>query len=199
MKKTLFLLAFLYLQLNGIGQDFFQSDQTSGKISFSKSEDIPVPKADKYNRVKTWFINYYKTSRFEDYFRVTKKGKPVYLVENKNNNSITGRCGFYIMYPTEGSGLVIEQTFVMFTMTISFTNTGYTNQISDLICFSNNTSSRNDMRPPEYGLEAYNERRLNDRDYVQQYVIPQVKNSIRKIQDELSRNIRYGNLTESGR
>ncbi|MBW0177000.1 hypothetical protein [Sediminibacterium sp.] len=200
MKKTLLLLSLLYLQLSGMGQAYFPSDQSTGKISFHKTEEIAVSKADKYNRVKTWFMNYYKISRFEDQFRVTKKGKPVYLVENKNKNSIAGRCGFYIMYPLETSGLVMEQTFVMFTMTISFTNTGYKNQISDIICFSSKTTSNvQDMRPPEYGLEAYNERRLNDRDYVQQYIIPQVNNSIRKVQEELSRNIRYGNLTEAGR
>lgn len=199
--KNIFLLFFLLsLQLSGISQLLFPVDAASGKVYYHKTEETGITKAEKYNRVKTWFLNYYKTSRFEDHFRVTKKGKPVYLAENKNNNSITGRCGFYIMYPVESSELVIEQTFVMFTMTISFTNTGYKNQITDLICFSRKTTGASgDMRPPEYGLEAYNERRLNNRDYVQQYVIPQVNNSVRKIQEELSRNIRYGNLTEAGR
>lgn len=56
-----------------MGQAYFPSDQSTGKISFHKTEEIAVSKADKYNRVKTWFMNYYKTSRFEDQFRVTKK------------------------------------------------------------------------------------------------------------------------------
>ena len=64
-------------------------------------------------------MNYYKTSKFEDHFKITKKGKPIQLEEDKTNQTITGKCGFYIMYPIDRSGLVMEQTFVMFTMTIS--------------------------------------------------------------------------------
>ena len=189
------LAPLLLLHLCVHSQVFFPVDAVSGKVFYTKTEDIEVSKTEKYNRAKTWFMNYYKTSRLDDQFSVSKKGRRLYLIEDKSKNTLTGRCGFYIMFPAEGSGLIMDQTFVMFTMTISITNTGYKNHISDLICFSGKTNNNGDMRPPEYGLEAYNERRLNDKDYVQQYIIPQVTNSIRKVQEEVSRNIRYGNLT----
>lgn len=188
---SLILLAKLQAQV------FFPVDENSGKVFYTRLEKMPVSKSDIYNRTKIWFINYYRTSKFEDHFKITRKGKPVLLVENKNKTSITGKYGFYVMHPTETSGLVMDQTFVTLTMTISFTDSGYKNHITDLICYSSNTNASNNMRPPEFGLEAFNEMRLNRQDYVQQYIIPQVTNSIRKIQDELSRTIRYGNLTEA--
>ncbi len=197
MKYCLIILLSCCFHSHLGAQVFFPVDENSGKVFYTRIENMPVSKSDIYNRTKTWFINYYRISRFEDHFKVTRKGKPVMLVENKNKSSITGKCGFYVMHPTEASGLVMEQTFVTLTMTISFTDSGYKNHITDLICYSSNTNSGNNLRPPEFGLEAFNEMRLNRQYYVQQYIIPQVTNSIRKIQDELSRNIRYGNLTEA--
>ena len=189
------LLALLYLQLSVTGQDFFPVDASSGKVYYHKTEEIALSKTEKYNRVKTWFMNYYKTSKFEDHFRIVKKGKPLQMIETAN--SITGKYGFYVMHPTDDrSGLVMEQIFVMFTMTIKFTSSGYENLITNMICFTSQTNSGS-MRPSQFGLEAYNERQLNRLDYVQQYIIPQVNNSIQKVQIELARNIRYGNLTEA--
>ncbi|MFZ6024073.1 MAG: hypothetical protein ACOYVG_06415 [Bacteroidota bacterium] len=195
MKRCFFLIAFLYLQLNGNGQVFFPVNESSGKVYYLKTEEIGITKAEKYNRVKTWFINYYKTSRFEDHFKIARKGKSLQMIET--TNSIAGKCGFYVMYPVDDrSGLVMEQIFVMFTMTISFTNAGYENLITDIICFTAPTTSGN-MRPAQFELEAYNERQLNRLAYVQQYIVPQVNNSIQKVQLELARNIRYGNLTQA--
>lgn len=197
MKYCLLILLLFGFQSYLGAQVFFPVDANSGKVFYTRIENMPVSKSDIYNRTKTWFINYYRISRFGEHFKVTRKGKPVMLLENKNKSSITGKCGFYVMHPTEASGLVMDQTFVTLTMTISFTDSGYKNHITDLICYSSNTNAGNNMRPPEFGLEAFNEIRLNRQDYVQQYIIPQVTNSIRKIQDELSRTIRYGNLTEA--
>lgn len=195
MKRVFLLLAFLYLQLNGISQVFFPVDAASGKVFYHKTEEIALTKTEKYNRVKTWFMNYYKTSKFEDHFRMVKNGKPLQMIETAN--SITGKYGFYVMHPTDDrSGLVMEQIFVMFTMTIKFTNTGYENLITDMSCFTRQTNTGS-MRPPQFGLEAYNEQQLNRLGYVQQYIIPQVNNSIQKVQIELARNVRYGNLTEA--
>ncbi len=197
MKYVLIILFALGFQSGIIAQAFFPIDESSGKVFYTRTETIPVSKSDKYLRAKTWFINYYRISSFEDHFKVTKRGKPVMLIENKNKFSITGKCGFYIMHPSESSGLIMNQTFVTLTMTLSFTDSGYKNHITDLICYTANTTAGNNMRPPEFGLEAFNELRLNRQEYVQKYIIPQVTNSVRKIQDELSRNIRYGNLTEA--
>ena len=195
MKKLLLLFVTLYLYQSSHAQALFPVDNTSSKVSYKKTEDVTVSKIDMYNRTKTWFLNYYRISKFEDHFRITKNGKPVQLVESKTASSITGKCGFYIMYPNDDrSGLNMEQTFVMFTLTVRFKDGGYESLITDLICFGGQTSKGN-MRPPQFGLEAYNERKLNDLDYVQQYVIPQVNNSVRKVQEELSRNIRLGNIT----
>lgn len=178
-----------------MSQVFFPVDAVSGKVYYHKTEEIALTKAEKYNRVKTWFMNYYKTSKFEDHFSIAKKARLTQIVETAN--SITGKYGFYVMHPTnDRSGLVMEQIFVMFTMTIKFTNTGYENLITDMVCFTSQTNDGN-MRPPQFGLEAYNERQLNRLWYVQQYIIPQVNNSVQKVQVELARNIRYGNLTEA--
>lgn len=195
MKKLLLLFVTLYLYQDATTQALFPIDNVSNKVSYKKIEIVTVPKVEMYNRTRTWFLNYYRTSKFEDYFRITKNGKPIHLVESKTANSITGKCGFYIMYPNDDrSGLNMEQTFIMFTLTVRFKDGTYESLITDFICFGAQTSKGN-MRPPQFGLEAYNEGKLNDLDYVQQYVIPQVNNSVRKVQEELSRNIRLGNIT----
>ena len=99
------------------------------------------------------------------------------------------------MYPIKDlSGLNMKQTFVMYTLTVNFKDSAFESKVSDLKCFTTNTS-RNRMRPPQFDLEAYNSVQLNRLDHVQQYIIPQVTNSVRKIHEDLYRNIRYGNLT----
>lgn len=182
-----------------MSQVFFPVDAASGKVYYHKTEEVALSKADKYHRVKTWLMNYYKTSKFEDHFKITRKGKPLQIIETAN--SITGKYGFYVMHPIDDrSGLVMEQIFVMFTMTIKFTPTGYENLITDMVCFTRQTNTgpgSGGMRPSEFGLEAYNEQQLNRLEHVQQYIIPQVNNSIQKIQIELARTVRYGNLTEA--
>lgn len=193
MKKFFLLLALACAYLSGISQAFFPINDSSGKVLYRKTEDIALSKAEKYNRVKTWFMNYYKTSKFEDHFRIVRKGKPLQMIETAN--SITGKYGFYVMHPTnDRSGLVMEQIYVMFSMTIKFTPAGYENLITDITCFTGETNSES-MRPSQFGVETYNSQQLNRLDYVQQYIIPQVTNSVQKVQIELARTIRYGNLT----
>jgi hypothetical protein len=194
-KMILFVLAFHFV-CSAMSQSYFPVDESSGKIHYQLTEEISVSHAEKFNRTKTWFMNYYKTSGLEEHFLVTRKGRLVHLTESKNKTSLSGKCGFYIMYPSEGSALVMEQVFVLFTMTIKFTGTGYENHITDMQCFTAKTNSVTNMRPLEFGLEAYNGQQLNRLDYVQQHVIPQVTNSVKKIQQDVSRNLRYGNLTE---
>ncbi|TDO29207.1 hypothetical protein BC659_1290 [Sediminibacterium goheungense] len=179
-----------------MAQLHFPVDENSGKVQYQLSEDIAVSNTDKYNRTKTWFMNYYKTSRFEEYFMSSKRGRLTHLEESKKSNSISGKYGFHVMYPSETSSMVIEQVFVMFTMKITFTKTGYENLITDMICFTAPTNSNGNMRPVEFGLEAYNAQQLNRLGYVQYYIIPQVNQSVKKIQQDLSRSLRYGNLTE---
>jgi len=193
MKKFFLLLAFVCIYLSGTSQAFFPVNDSSGKVLYRKTEEIAISKAEKYNRVKTWFMNYYKISKFEDHFRITRNGKPLQMIETAN--SITGKYGFYVMHPTDDrSGLVMEQIFVMFTMTIKFTPVGYENLITDITCFTGETNSGS-MRPSQFGVETYNSQQLNRLAHVQQYIIPQVTNSIQKVQVELARTIRYGNLT----
>lgn len=196
MKRFLLLLCLLYLQADCLAQVFFPVDASSGKVYYHKTEEISLSKNEKYNRVKTWFMNYYKTSKFEAHFKIAaRKGKSLQLIETPN--SISGKYGFYVMHPVDDrSGLVMEQLFVMFTITIKFTNTGYENRITDMICFTGQTNTGS-LRPSQFGLETYNEQQLNRLAYVQQYIIPQVTNSIQKVQIELARTIRYGNLTEA--
>lgn len=179
-----------------MAQVLFPVDENSGKVKYQIVEDIAVSNTNKYNRTKAWFMNYYKTSRFEEHFMVSKRNRLTHLEESKKGNSISGKYGFYVMYPSETSSLVIEQVFVMFTMKITFTKTGYENLITDMICYTSTSGANGNMRPVEFGLEAYNGPQLNRLDYVQYYIIPQVNQSIKNIQQDLSRNLRYGNLTE---
>ena len=115
-----------------VSQTYFPVDETSGKVHYQLTEEMGISNTDKYNRTKTWFMNYYKTSRFEENFMVDRKGKLVHLTESKNKTSLSGKCGFYIMYPSEGSALVMEQEFVLFTITIKFTGKGYETHITDI-------------------------------------------------------------------
>jgi hypothetical protein len=198
MKKkstTFFFISFL-LCLYADAQLRFPMDSATEKITYLSSESPGIGKAEMYGRTKAWFLQYYKTSRFEDHLKITRKGKPLNLVEDKSMQSISGKGGFYVMYPNDRSGLNMEQTFIMFTLTVQFSDTAFQAQITDILCIGAQTSQQ-DMRPPEYPLEAYNERRLNEKDYVQDFVIPQVTNGIRKVQEELSAAIRNGPIQSS--
>lgn len=176
-------------------QDKLPTDESSGKIVFKKTSTVILPKSEMYKRTKNWLLYQYATSKFEDHFNISKKGKPLYLAEDSRMRSISGKYGFYIMYPVEDlSGLNMEQTFVMYTLTVNFKDSAFESKVSDLKCFTTSTSS-NGMRPPQFDLETYNSIQLNRLDYVQQYIIPQVTNSVRKVHEDLYRNIRYGNLT----
>ncbi|MBL0882836.1 MAG: hypothetical protein IBJ16_05725 [Chitinophagaceae bacterium] len=148
-----------------------------------------------YKRTKNWLLYQYATSKFEDHFHISKKGKPVYLYEDKRMRNISCKYGFYIMYPVEDlSGLNMEQTFIMYTLTVHFTDSAFESRLTDLKCFTTNINTNN-MRPPQFDLETYNSVQINGLAHVQQYIIPQDINSVRKVHDDLDRNIRYGNLT----
>lgn len=196
MKKFLLPFFCTVVLLNPVfSQKGFPVDDISGKVVFKKTTTVFLPRAEMYKRTKNWFLYQYATSKFENYFKISRNGKPVYLAEDKNMRSISGNYGFYIMYPVDDrSGLNMEQTFVLYTLTVNFKDSSFESKISNLKCF-NTATSKKGMRPPEYNLETFNERQLNQLDYVQQYIIPQVTNSVRKIHDDLYRNIRYGNLT----
>lgn len=170
-------------------------DEASGKIVFSKTSSVVLPTSEMYKRTRNWLLYQYATSKFEDHFNISKKGKPVYLAEDSRMRSISSKYGFYVMYPVEDlSGLNMEQTFVMYTLTVNFKDSAFESKVSDLKCFTTATS-KDGMRPPQFDLETYNSAQLNRLDHVQQYIIPQVLNSVRKIHEDLYRNIRYGNLT----
>ncbi len=195
MKKLLFSLLFICTLQQLSAQLKFPTDDPSGKVVFKKTSTVILPKSEMYKRTKNWLLYQYATSKFEDYFNISKKGKPVYLAEDSRMRNISSRYGFYIMYPVEDmSGLNMEQTFVMYTLTVNFKDSAFESKVSDLKCFTTATS-KNGMRPPKFDLETYNSAQLNQLDHVQQYIIPQVMNSVRKIHEDLYRNIRYGNLT----
>lgn len=195
MKKLFVLILLISVFSYAYTQQRFPTDDISGKVSFKKNTSILLPKSEMYKRTKNWLLYQYATSKFEDHFKIAKRGKPVQLIEDKYKRSISGNYGFYIMYPIDDqSGLNMEQTFVMYTLTVSFKDSSYESKVHNLKCFNTATSKRG-MRPPQYDLETFNERQLNQLDYVQQYIIPQVSNSVRKVHEELYRNIRYGNLT----
>lgn len=195
MKKIIlyFLSFFLLQQISA--QLKFPSDDVSGKVVFNKRSTVILPRSEMYKRTKNWLLYQYATSKFEDHFNISKNGKPVYLSEDKRMQHISSKYGFYIMYPVEDlSGLNMEQTFVMYTLTVNFKDSAFESKVSDLKCYTTATS-KNGMRPPQFDLETYNSAQLNSLDHVQQYIIPQVLNSVRKIHEDLYRNIRYGNLT----
>jgi hypothetical protein len=170
-------------------------DETSGKVVFKKTSAVILPRSEMYKRTRNWLLYQYATSKFEDHFNISKKGKPVYLAEDARMRSISGKYGFYVMYPVEDlSGLNMEQTFIMYTLTVNFKDSAFETKVSDMKCFTTSTS-RDGMRPPQFDLETYNSVQLNRLDHVQQYIIPQVTNCVRKIHEDLYRNIRYGNLT----
>ncbi|MBW0160949.1 MAG: hypothetical protein HYI21_13320 [Sediminibacterium sp. Gen4] len=195
MKKLFFLTLLISVFSYTYTQLRFPTDDPSGKVAFKKTSTVILPRSEMYKRTKNWLLYQYATSKFEDYFNISKKGKPVYLAEDARMRSISGKYGFYVMYPVEDlSGLNMEQTFVMYTLTVNFKDSAFESKVSDLKCFTTNTS-RNGMRPPQFDLETYNSVQLNRLDHVQQYIIPQVMNSVRKIHEDLYRNIRYGNLT----
>ena len=195
MKKLLFSLLFICTLQQLSAQLKFPTDDPSGKVVFKKTSTVILPKSEMYKRTKNWLLYQYATSKFEDYFNISKKGKPVYLAEDSRMRNISSRYGFYIMYPVEDmSGLNMEQTFVMYTLTVNFKDSAFESKVSDLKCFTTATS-KNGMRPPKFDLETYNSAQLNQLDHVQQYIIPQVMNSVRKVHEDLYRNIRYGNLT----
>lgn len=195
MKKIiLYFLSFFFLQQT-FTQLKFPLDNNSGKIVFNKSSTVILPRSEMYKRTKNWLLYQYATSKFEDHFNISKNGKPVYLSEDKRMQHISCKYGFYIMYPVEDlSGLNMEQTFVMYTLTVNFKDSAFESKVSDLKCYTTATS-KNGMRPPQFDLETYNSAQLNPLEHVQQYIIPQVLNSVRKIHEDLYRNIRYGNLT----
>ncbi|BFG70978.1 hypothetical protein KACHI17_18590 [Sediminibacterium sp. KACHI17] len=195
MKKTLFFFLLLFSLQQIFAQLRFPLDDNSGKIVFTKVSSVVLPRSEMYKRTRNWLLYQYTTSKFDDHFNISKNGKPVYLSEDKRMRSISGKYGFYIMYPIEDrSGLNMEQTFVMYTLTVNFKDSAFESRVSDLKCFTTATT-RNGMRPPQFDLETYNSNQLNHLDHVQQYIIPQVMNSVRKIHEDLYRNIRYGNLT----
>ncbi|WP_439516226.1 hypothetical protein [Sediminibacterium sp.] len=195
MKKLLFSFLFIVSLQELPAQLKLPTDDPSGKVVFKKTSAVILPRSEMYRRARNWLLYQYATSKFEDYFNISKKGKPVYLAEDSRMRSISGKYGFYIMYPIKDlSGLNMKQTFVMYTLTVNFKDSAFESKVSDLKCFTTNTS-RNRMRPPQFDLEAYNSVQLNRLDHVQQYIIPQVTNSVRKIHEDLYRNIRYGNLT----
>lgn len=195
MKKIALFMLLLCCSYISKAQLFFPTDEHTGKVSFTKEEAVAIPKPEMFRRTKVWLLNTYKTSKFEENFKLTRKGKPVYFTEGKNMSYITAKYGFYVMYPNNDmSGLNMEQTFVMYTLTIKFAKDTFHSTITDMICYGTATGGM-DMRPEEYVLEAYNEPKLNRQDFVQYYIIPQVTNSVRRIQQELYRNIRYGNIT----
>lgn len=190
----IWLMSILMIETS-YGQNKLPIDETSGKVVFKKTSTVILPRSEMYKRTRNWLLYQYATSKFEDHFNISKKGKPVYLAEDSRMRSISGKYGFYVMYPVEDlSGLNMEQTFVMYTLTVNFKDSAFETKISDLKCFTTSTS-RNGMRPPQFDLETYNSVQLNRLDHVQQYIIPQVTNSVRKIHEDLYRNIRYGNLT----
>lgn len=195
MKKFLIPLLFIFFLQQLSAQLRLPTDDLSGKIVFAKTSSVELPRSEMYKRTKNWLLYQYATSKFEDHFNISKKGKPVYLAEDARMRTISGKYGFYIMYPIEDlSGLNMEQTFVTYTLTVNFKDTAFESKVSDLKCYTTATS-KNGMRPPQFDLETYNSPQLNQLDHVQQYIIPQVLNSVRKIHEDLYRNIRYGNLT----
>jgi len=195
MKKFLIPVLFIFFLQQLSAQLRLPTDDHSGKVVFAKTSSVGLPKSEMYKRTKNWLLYQYATSKFEDYFNISKKGKPVFLQEDARMRSISGKYGFYIMYPIEDlSGLNMEQTFVTYTLTVNFKDTAFESKVSDLKCYTTATS-KNGMRPPQFDLETYNSPQLNQLDHVQQYIIPQVLNSVRKIHEDLYRNIRYGNLT----
>jgi len=196
MKYRFFLpICFVLMTISLYSQKGFPVDEVSGKVEFNKTSTVILPKSEMYKRTRNWLLYQYATSKFEDHFNISKKGKPVYLSEDKRMQRISSKYGFYIMYPVEDfSGLNMEQTFVMYTLTVNFKDSAFESKVSDLKCY-NTATSKNGMRPPQFDLETYNSAQLNGLDHVQQYIIPQVLNSVRKIHEDLYRNIRYGNLT----
>ena len=189
------LICILILQEITYSQNRLPIDETSGRIVFSTTSSVVLSKSEMYKRTKNWLLYQYATSKFEDHFNISKKGKPVYLAEDSRMRSISGKYGFYIMYPIEDmSGLNMEQTFVMYTLTVNFKDSAFESKLSDLKCFTTATSNKG-MRPPQFDLDIYNSAQLNRLYHVQQYIIPQVMNSARKVHEDLYRNIRYGNLT----
>jgi hypothetical protein len=195
MKTFLIPFLLLFFLQQSSAQLKFPTDDHSGKVAFVKTSSVVLPRIEMYKRTKNWLLYQYATSKFEDHYNISKKGKPVYLYEDARMRSISGKYGFYIMYPIEDlSGLNMEQTFVMYTLTVNFKDTAFESKVSDLKCYTTATS-KNGMRPPQFDLETYNSAQLNQLDHVQQYIIPQVLNSVRKIHEDLYRNIRYGNLT----
>ncbi len=191
-KIPIILTAFLCLiAIASMAQFVFPVDSSNGRISFSSLEPTGMPCIEFINKAKEWFTQYYRKNSFEDRFGITRKGKPVFLKEDKIAKTIAGKCGFLIRYPKDRSGLNQEGVFISFILELKPTDSTSSLQMTDFVCYSV-SGVQNDMRPPEYNMEIYNEPRMNDMDYVQDHVIPQVVKGIRAIREELLRYIRLG-------